>query len=69
MDLYVDIPAEDQNFTENVLRPLAIQFIQQQQMQIPQVHNLQNFDPFQVLPQAEIEQALQGHNDGLRQAH
>jgi hypothetical protein len=30
MDLYVDVPAEDQVFTENVLRPLAIQVLQQQ---------------------------------------
>ena len=64
MDLLTPIEANDAGFIANILVPMARQVIQQNNLVPPAV-----VDPFLVLGEADIQQALEGHNTQLRQAH
>ena len=64
MDLFIPVPAQDQNFINNVLRPLARQQLLANGIQPPGA-----FDPFQVLDGGDIEAALDQHNAQLRAEH
>ena len=64
MDLFTPVPQNEPGFVQNILRPLARQQLAANGIQAPG-----NFDPFQVLVQADIDLAHEGHNAQLRQEH
>ena len=64
VDLFIPVQQNDPGFVRNVLRPLAVQQLAANQIAAPA-----NFDPFQVLVQADIDLAHEAHNTQLRQEH
>ena len=64
MDLFNPADVNDQVFIQQTLVPAALQLANMNGMALAP-----NFDPFQVLGQADIDTALEGHNNQLRQEH
>ena len=64
MDLFSPVDVNDQVFIQQTLIPAALQLANMNGMGLAT-----NFDPFQVLGQADIDNALEGHNNQLRQEH
>jgi len=64
MDLYTPTLQTEAGFVQNILRPLARQQLADNGIQVPGV-----FDPFQVLSQVDVDNALEALNTQLRQEH